>query len=135
MLLVSICFADSWYSVSTNTDGTAKSKWYNENCKPPHVLSFDEFPADYTFPTNDLKFWKRVGKDWVGMTTNEQAVVVDAEADIKATVANWKTNTVNGATLADAFKALIICINKRLPATNRITATEFKAELKEQLKQ
>jgi len=56
-------------------------------------------------------------------------------ADTKSDTANWKQNQVDGETLADAFKALIICINKRLPATNKITAVEFKQELKDQLSQ
>jgi len=53
--------------------------------------------------------------------------------EIKCNTANWKDQQIDGETLADAFKALIICINKRLPATNKITAVEFKAELKGQL--
>lgn len=56
-------------------------------------------------------------------------------AEIKSDLITWKIQNVDGDTLADAFKALIICINKRLPATNKITAVEFKTELKTQLQQ
>jgi len=134
-LVASISLADTWYTVSTNDDGTVKSKWLTANCNPPHALQDNEYPENYLFPTNQVKFWKKVGNDWAGMTIAEQDAVLDAEADVKATVANWKTNTVDGETLADAFTALVICINKRLPATNKITMAEFKVELKEQLKQ
>lgn len=55
--------------------------------------------------------------------------------EAKSNYDTWKTQQVDGETLADAFKALIVCINKRLPATNRITAVEFKLELKQQLQE
>jgi hypothetical protein len=82
--LVSVCFGDSWYTVYLNEDGTVKGKGYNENTKPAHALIENEYPANYSFPTNDFKYWKKVGNDWVSMTTNEQAVVDDTEKTIKA---------------------------------------------------
>lgn len=56
-------------------------------------------------------------------------------AGVKSDLATWKDKDVDAGTLACALQALVVCINKRLPATNKITAVEFKTELKEQLKQ
>jgi len=36
--------------------------------------------------------------------------------------------------MSQAIKALVICVNKRLPAGNKITEVELKAEIKEQIK-
>lgn len=135
LLLVSPVLAESWYVVKVDLEGKVKGVGTNFDAKPTHVYLENEYPISYTFPTNDFKFWKKVGNDWVAMTVPEQQALIDAKAEIKASTENWKTNSVDGETLADAFRTLIICINKRLPATNRITALEFKTELKEQLKQ
>lgn len=51
----------------------------------------------------------------------------------KADLTKWKDKQIDGDTLADAYRALVICINKRLPATNQITVSEFKAALKTEL--
>lgn len=133
LICVPVVLADTWWSIQVDSAGVPVAKYWNDG--GPHTLGENEYPASYVFPTNEFRYWKKVGTDWVAMTTNEQAAVGDAIAEAKAETANWKTNSVDGDTLADAFRALVICINKRLPATNRITAAEFKAGLKDQLKQ
>ena len=65
--------------------------------------------------------------------TNAASWKSNQVAEVNSEIANWKNTPVTGDTLKDAFTALIICINKRLPATNKITASEFKAELKNQI--
>ncbi len=67
--------------------------------------------------------------------TDASSWKVDKIAEEKSNTDNWKTKQVDGETLADAIKALIICVNKRLPVGNKITAEEFKTELKDQLLQ
>ncbi len=127
--------AFSWRSVIVDENGTVVRTGYENDSKSTHVYKENEYPADYIFPTNAFIYWKKVGSDWVGMTTNEQAIVNNAIAEPKSDLSTWQTNLVDGTTLADAFRALIICINRRLPAGTNITANEFKTELKKQLLQ
>jgi hypothetical protein len=128
---VGAAVAGTWWTVE-EVDGRAVKKWLTINCFA-HTNGPNEFAEDYAFPTNELKFWKKSGADWVSMTPAEQAAVVNAEKDVKASFDNWKTNTVDGETLAAALRAIVICMNRRVPGTNKITEAEVKVELKKLL--
>ena len=126
--------AGSWIQVVIDQNGKAVSTNYNET-NVAHVLGTNEYLTTYPFPTNAFCYWKNVGSDWVAMSTNEMATVDAAVISNKSNFASWKTQGVTGDTLADALKALVICVNRRIPATNAITVSEFTTELKNQLSQ
>lgn len=99
MVLASNGLAASWYTVSTNVDGSAKEKWLTIQALP-HTLGVNEYPADYPFPTNNMVYWKKVGGDWVSMNSNEMAQV-----DVK--LKQDETRRAVGDVDLDALFALI----------------------------
>lgn len=92
LMMVSPVLADSWWTVITNLDGSASSKYFTVNCLPPHTLKTNEYPENYAFPTNDIQYWKKSGNDWIAMTpaeqTNVDMVVQQSIADIAGSDVN-----------------------------------------------
>ena len=103
-------YPTSIWMLQDDGQGAYIKQWSSPLAKPTLVQAYSNWPA--------CSIWKS-----------------NAVAEAKSDVANWKTQQVDGETLADAFRALIICINRRLPAGTNITAAEFKTELKTQLQQ
>lgn len=84
-LVVSNLYADSWWIVGTNNNGTAKGITGVETALP-HELGENEYPSDYSFPTNAFCYWKKVGADWVAMTPAEQTDYDNQQFNLRKTV-------------------------------------------------
>ena len=82
--LATPCFAEPLYSegklVVVDPAGTIVSLGsFSEGA--PRALRENEYPMDYAFPTNDIRYWKKSGNDIIAMTPEEQATVDDAEKE------------------------------------------------------
>ena len=126
IVMAAVGTADSWRSVVTNSSGRVIRTGI-EASAVDHELKDNEYPLDYAFPTNDIKFWKKVGRDWVEMSPVEQVAVVDAEKEDVANDSNWTERE------RAIIRALVKTINIRLPAGQKITAVELKQAIKEEL--
>ena len=105
-------YAGSTWMLQDDSNGLGVyiKNWNSGLAKPTLPNAYAVFPQ--------ASIWK----------SNQVAV---SKSDIDA----WKDRQIDGDTLAKALKAMVICINKRLPATNKITVVEFKGELKDLLNQ
>ena len=73
LLIVSVAISAEWKTVSVTAE--LGEPYLISSCgdaKPPHSYGDNEYPPDYAFPTNDMLYWKKVGSDWVNMTTAEK---------------------------------------------------------------
>lgn len=125
--------ADSYRKVFTNETGKVVDVSLEQNTKPDHVLQENEYPVNYSFPTNDFKYWKKVGTDWVGMTLVEQAAYDDSVKTKEADFDDW-----SGVT-KEQMKAFILVlldeinILRSLHSLPARTSTQLKTAIKNKL--
>lgn len=87
ILVAGVAQAGEWYKVDV-TDGEAKSltKYISGKAHTPDPAK-NEYPINYSFPTNEMMYWKKVGTDWVEMNQAEKNAVdaaIRAQAEAEA---------------------------------------------------
>ena len=100
---VTVSSADKFWRVVVDNYGNATQK-LRVSTATVHQLQPNEYQWDYSFPTNDIIYWKKQGNDWVAMTLAEQA---DVDSALQQKVTDDATSDVD----MDALFKLIVHLN------------------------
>jgi len=81
-----------------------------------HVLEDGEYPANYSFPNADAKYWKKQGNDWVEMNQSQKDKVDSDAKDAASDISKWDSG----------MEALV----KVIAELHKLTESELKELIK-----